>query len=458
VRALVAAASAALAFLAVALLLMEGACADRKPDRPNVVILLADDLGFADVGWRAAPGGETGGDTGGDGGIRTPNIDRLAQEGVWLERFYTAPLCTPARAGILTGRSPLRMGLARNLGQNDTASLPLDERTLAESLRDAGYETALVGKWHLGYAKPEMRPNARGFEHSYGLFAGWIDYSTHKRGERLDWQRDGESVEEPGYATDLLAKEAVKRIEERDRRRPLFLYLAFNAPHPPLHVPPGRRLDEKPGDDPNRRAYCLMVDELDRAVGEVMAALVREKIDGDTIVLFASDNGGNPEFGARNAPLRDGKFSTFEGGIRAPAALRWTGHVKPGTCDTFIAYTDLLPTLCHAAGVAAQPVKPLDGRDRWDAINKRPSPTGPQPTPFGCEREGEMRWALIDGAKKLVVVEDKKRGTSQRMLFDVLKDPSEAHDLASEGAADVERLERELAPFRATPRLPFGRE
>jgi arylsulfatase B len=440
---------AALACVALALATCSIACAPKKPEHPNVVILLADDLGFADVGWHAH----------GDGAIHTPNLDRLAAGGVRLERYYTAPLCSPARAGLLTGRSPLRMGLARNLNQADTAGVPQDERLMSETFHDAGYETAIAGKWHIGHATAEQRPNARGFDHSYGLLSGWIDYTTHRRGARLDWQRDGEELEEPGYSTDLIAREASRRIEERDKSRPLFLYVAFNTPHPPLHVPPNRELSEKPGTDDNRRAYALMVDELDRAVGSILATLEKNGLSGDTIVVFASDNGGNPEFGGRNTPLREGKFSTFEGGIRAPAVFSWPGTLAPKECTSFVSFTDVYPTLAAACKLPPRAAKslPLDGHDRWPVLHGDAT-SAPEFEVFGCERESELRWAVLDGTQKLVLIESKSGAKMPAALFDVARDPGETHDLANENAARVKALEEKLAPWKSQPRLPFGRE
>src|SRR5215204_6143366 len=194
-------------------------------EKPNIVFILADDLGWADVGWHGKE-------------IKTPHLDRLAAAGAKLEQFYVQPLCSPTRAALLTGRYPMRHGLqvgvVRPWAQH---GLPLEERTLPAALKEAGYETAITGKWHLGHFQPEYLPTRRGFDHQYGHYNGALDYNTHDREGGFDWHRDDKVSRDEGYSTHLIAAEAVKRIKERDANKPLFLYVPFNAVHSPHQVP-----------------------------------------------------------------------------------------------------------------------------------------------------------------------------------------------------------------------------
>lgn len=423
--------------------------APRAPARPNLIVIVADDLGFADVGWQARD----------DGAVRTPNLDRLARESLRFSNYVTAPMCSPARAGLLTGRNPLRMGLSRNVRRADTFGLPAGERTLTEDLRAAGYATRLVGKWHLGHADPSLRPLGRGFEHHYGFLGGWIDYSTHRRGEQLDWQRDGADLVEPGYATHLLAEEAVRALVGRDRARPFFLLLAFGAPHAPIHLPPGRDPGEIPEPDPKRRHYLLMVSELDRAVGRVLDALRAEGLERDTLVFFASDNGGDPTYGASNAPHRGGKYEVWEGGIRAPALLRWPAALAPGDWPHFTTFLDVAPTLASALGVTLSRAADLDGRDLLPAL-RAGSALPPAALAVGSERLDELRLAVTDGVRKQVLLVERPAGLERRFLYDLEKDPTESSDASSTFPApwydEVPALR--LDHWRSLPRIPAARE
>src|SRR5574340_869323 len=315
------------------------------PRRPNIVVFLADDLGSADPGYAGSE-------------IATPNIDRLARDGVRFRQFYSYPLCSPTRSALMTGRSPMRFGLAYSVVRPwSPYGLPVDEHIMPQTFRAAGYQTAAFGKWHLGHAHRSHHPNMRGFDHFYGHMNGAIDYFTHLRDGGIDWQRNGRSVREEGYSTDLIAAEAVRFIRARDRSRPLFLYVPFNAPHAPLMAPEQiiakyNRVEQK-----NRRVYAAMVDAMDAAVGRVLEALRGE---GDTLAVFLSDNGG---VGAgRNNPLRAGKATTFEGGRRVPAVLHWQGVVQPRVSEQVGTVMDIFPTLAAAAGVKPAGEKTLDGK------------------------------------------------------------------------------------------------
>lgn len=401
---------------------------------PDIVVLLADDLGFGDVSWNAPRD------------VATPNLARLAREGLVLERYYTAPLCTPARAGLLTGRSPLRMQFLRNIGDDDEVGLPSDETLLPECLRRAGYATALVGKWHLGDASEEQ-PTARGFDHAYGLLGGWIDYATHERNGRSDWRRDGVELREEGWSTDLIARESVRLLEQRDRTQPLLLYVAFNAPHPPLSPPPGAQVEKRNPARAQRETLKLVVADLDRAIGAIVGAIERSPRARDTLVFFASDNGADPRFGGSNGELREGKATVFEGGIRVPALLWGPGRVAPGSTRRVFTHLDVLPTLTRAAGVALDAPRPLDGR-ALDLAASAPD-DGARPV-FAIERGGQRRYAVLGPSLKLVATVDAS-GSFDGALFDLAADPREERDLAAERPSDVAELRATLERWLSPP-------
>ena len=232
---------------------------------PNVVIFLADYLGTADVSYR--------GDE-----IDTPNIDKLAAEGLKLERMYSFPVCSPTRSAVMTGRSPMRLGVIWTVIRPwESWGVPLEEHFMPQSFKAAGYQTAMTGKWHLGHSKKGFLPNARGFDHSYGHVNGALDYYTHMRDGGLDWHRDGKGLKEEGYTTDLLANEAIRLIKARDKSKPLFLYMPFNAPHAPLQAP--KPLVEKYAKrikDERRPTFAAMVEKLDESIGRVVKTLEQE--------------------------------------------------------------------------------------------------------------------------------------------------------------------------------------
>ena len=421
-------------------------------EQPNILLFVTDDLGAADLGFR---GGEA----------RTPNLDQMAAEGLRLDRFYSQPLCSPTRAALLTGRSPVRYGLQyRPLRPWDRRGLPTEEQILPELLKQAGYRTAVIGKWHLGHGLPEHHPNQRGVDHFYGMLTGAADYWTHRRGQALDWQRNGAPVEEEGYATALLGAEAARWIGEvaatpegGDRPPPYFLMLAFSAPHTPLQAPPEIEADYAGVEPPRRRTYLAMVDAMDRAVGEVLDAVDRSGGRQRTLVLFLNDNGGARREGADNGELRGGKGTCFEGGIRVPALVRWPGAVPSGGSDSAPSgVLDLLPTLARAAG-APLPAAELDGVDllpRWAAGGLDPEP---RPLYFGSLDERFLSQAVLEGDWKLlrrqplVLGEDgvaRPAGPVEEWLLDLATDPAERVNLLetepATSAARRDRMGRQL--------------
>lgn len=427
-------------------------------DRPNILLIVADDLGWRDVGYH-------------DSEIRTPHIDRLAREGVELDRFYVQPMCSPTRAGLMTGKSPMRLGITRAIAKIDETGLPRSEKILPQYLADAGYQRLMVGKWHLGHHTPDLFPQARGFEHFYGHVTGGIGYWDHNHGGGHDWQRNGETLREEGYTTHLITDEAIRLVEERDRARPLFLYVAFNAPHTPNEAPHEAIAKYEEIDDPGRRVHAAMVDELDQAIGRILSAFEREKMLENTIVFFTSDNGGlSPglsstplrllmqgivaAYGERplptmlleflasmtldghsdNTPLPAGKGFVAEGGVRVPAAIWWPGHLERERFDGFMTISDVLPTILDAIGEEASTPDDLDGRSRWNALTGDGPPGDPPDyvtaTLGSAPAIYRGRWKLVDP--------DAPR------LYDIYADPYEERDVSTDKPEVVAALTERL--------------
>jgi arylsulfatase A-like enzyme len=419
----------------------------QEPPRPHIVHIVADDLGWRDVGFHGSPD------------IKTPNIDRLAAAGARLDQFCVTPLCTPTRAALLTGRYPFRYGLQSFvIPASGTYGLPTDERLLPQALKEAGYRTAIVGKWHIGHADPKFWPRRRGFDHQYGCLSGQIDYFTHEVAGVPDWWRNDQPIQEVGYSTTLFGDEAVRLIQEHDPARPLFLYLAFNAPHTPYQAPK-EYLDRYAGiANPIRRTYAAMVTAMDDQIGRVVEALDRRDMRDRTLIVFHSDNGGlrDPEFAGEepawpasdNGPYRGGKGTLYEGGTRVVALANWPGHIEAGsTVDQPMHAVDLYPTFVGLAGVRSDEGKPLDGVDVWAAISQgKPSPRTEvvydlEPSAAGI-RQGD--WKLVWHAALPWAAE----------LFNIAEDPYEKADLAAKHPDKVAALQEranELAKVMAPP-------
>ena len=324
--------------------------------KPNIVFLLIDDLGYADCGFM---GGKD---------IHTPHIDQLARAGTVLESLYVQPVCSPTRAALMTGRYATRTGVYTIVRPRATWGLPLTERTLATALREAGYETALTGKWHLGEFQPAYLPTARGFDHQYGHYFGMIDYFTHIRGSTHDWYRDDKEVKEAGYSTHLIAREACKLIAGKDQAKPLFLYVPFNGVHTPLQVPE-EHLQPYGALHGPRQKLAGMLSVVDEAIGQIVAALEKSGQRDNTLIIFSSDNGG-PRPGV-NTPLRAFKGTIYEGGVRACGFVNWPGRIPAGARVKEPMHTiDWYPTLVKLAGGSLEQKTPLDGRDVWPMLTQ----------------------------------------------------------------------------------------
>lgn len=420
--------------------------------KPNIVFILADDLGNADLGYR---GGE----------IKTPNIDRLAMEGVRAESFYGEPLCTPSRAALMTGRYPMRHGLQTLvIFPSHTYGLPTDERTLPQALKAAGYRTYMVGKWHLGHADKKYWPQNRGFDHFYGNLVGEVDYFTKDRGGLTDWQRNGSFIKEKGYFTTQIGNEAIKLIQQQDPSKPFFLYFASLAPHAPYQAPQ-EYLDRYPSiKDEKRRAYAAMITALDDQVGRIVGELDRKHLRDNTLIVFSSDNGGATSAlfatGARseeerggsggvalgakppasNGALRGGKGSLHEGGVRVATIFHWPGRLTPSIINEPVHMVDVMPTLLALAGGAGSPDHPFDGRNIWATLAEgKPSPH--EDILINVEA---IRGAIRKGDWKLVKIATLPGKTE---LFDLSKDPGEQNNVAAENPGIVQDLESRLIAY-----------
>ena len=395
---------------------------ESRPRRipPNVVLFLADDLGWGELGVQ---GGKD---------IPTPNIDSLARDGVrCTDGYVTAPLCAPTRAGLLTGRYGQRFGFEHNPGPPAVAApdfgLPEDQPTLAERFREAGTATGLFGKWHLGY-REEARPTRRGFEEFVGFLAGAHAYLPRST-SAVPLLRGTEAFEPAEYLTDLFAREAAEFIG-RHRARPFFLYLPFNAVHAPLQAPEARLERFASLADPRRQTFAAMLAAMDDAVGRVLAKLREEGLEERTLVFFLSDNGGpTGRTTSSNGPLRGAKGQVYEGGIRVPYLVRWKGTLPAGgVFRRPVSSLDVAATALAAAGLATEGGASLDGVDLLPFLTRERS-DDPHPALFW--RMGPQSAARV-GDWKLVV-----RGGGEAQLFDLASDIGENVDLA---ARDPERL------------------
>jgi len=419
--------------------------------KPNIVYIIADDLGWKDVGFHGSD-------------IKTPNLDKLAAGGAKLEQFYAQPMCTPTRAALMTGRYPFRYGLQTAvIPSAQTYGLATDEWLLPQALKDAGYNTALIGKWHLGHADPKYWPCQRGFDYHYGPLIGELDYFTHKQHGVTDWYRNNKRVEEEGYSTTLLGKDAVKWINQQNAPKPFFLDLSFNAPHTPYQAPQEYLDMYKNIEDPSRRAYAAAITAMDDQIGHVVDALEKKGIRDNTLIVFQSDNGGtkNPLFAGEgdmskvkipcdNGPYRDGKGSLYEGGTRVVALANWPGHITPGiTVEGIVHTVDFYPTLIGLAGASTAKSKPLDGINVWSTV----STNAPSPRTEVIYNVEPFRAGIRQGDWKLVW---RTPLPSAPELYNIAQDPSEKTNLADQypdKVAELEKRANELAAVSVKPLL-----
>ena len=409
------------------------------PSKPNLLIILADDLGYADVGFN---GGKI---------FATPNMDRLAKTGVVFSDFRACPMCSPTRAGLMTGRWPLRFGMMRAVVPPwSHYGLPASEKTIADLLAPAGYEQrGIIGKWHLGLARREFLPLEHGFTSFYGHYNGAIDYFTHEREGETDWHLEWNTVHEPGYSTDLLGAQAVRFIRQAPPGKPWFLYLPFNAPHAPFEAKPADLAKYPQLKRPARRAYAAMVDCLDQAIGRVLDTVESRPDAANTLVLFFSDNGGVLRVSS-NRPYRGGKLTVYEGGTRVCAAIRWpaAGLVGGKRFAGRVGYIDVLPTFLAAAGVATP--------SNLDGINFLPALRGQAKLPerawFSYIHQNKAADASVNlDSWKLVAhgdfFADKPAVPPQFELYDLGSDLAEATNVAAAHPEMVQRLAAIMRDF-----------
>lgn len=413
--------------------------------RPNIIFIYADDMGYGDVGCYGAKS------------IKTPNLDRMAAQGLRLTSFYSvSPVCTPSRAALMTGRYAARMGIEqmrlRNvLFPSDKTGLPQSETTVARALKDRGYQTACIGKWHLGHVSPH-RPVDHGFDYYFG-----IPYSNDMSPTPI--VRNGDVVEEPAKQDTLTRRyteEAIGFIE-RARGVPFLLYLAHNMPHIPLHASAQFKGKSAAG------LYGDVIEELDWSVGEILKALKRFGLDRDTIVFFASDNG--PWYQGSAGPLRGRKGWTYDGGVRVPGIVRWPGHIPPGrVSDEAVSTVDFFPAALALAGeknIAAASNQPLDGKNVLPFLlgqeKKRPESLylffdGPylQTARAGRWKIHVARWNIP--RYTAASGQQKNMRLAKAELFDMNADLGESYDVAAEQASIVRELKtRIIAALRTFP-------
>lgn len=417
----------------------------RAAEKPDIVFFLIDDLGYADCGFN---GGKD---------IRTPHIDALAKGGTNLAAHYVQPVCSPTRAALMTGRYATGTGVYTIVRPGAKWGLPLEERTLASALKEAGYTTAITGKWHLGEFDPAYVPTSRGFDHQYGHYFGAIGYFTHIRDGKPDWYRDGKPLQEEGYSTELVAREACRLIGAQAKGKPLFLYVPFNGVHSPLQAPekylePYANLSEK------RKTMAGMLSAVDEAIGQIVTALEKAGRRKNTLIVFSADNGGPTNFSNDNGPLRGGKGTLYEGGVRAAAFANWPGRIPAGaTLQEPMHVIDWYPTLVKLAGGSLEQKRPLHGRDVWPMLTqgaKSPHESillvqNPQ---RAAVRVGD--WKLLMNASESIedaVPQGRAKADRAKVgasgLYNLATDVGEKNDLAAQEPERVKAMQATLEAY-----------
>ena len=428
---------------------------------PNIVIILADDLGWNDVSYHGSE-------------IKTPNIDKLISSGVELDRFYVQPTCSPTRAELMTGKSAMRLGITRPISKNQKLGLGLEEKILPQYLKELNYSTYLLGKWHLGSYIPDYFPTRRGFDYFYGYLTGGIGYWDHIHGGGHDWQRNEVGLREDGYVTQLIKNDTLKIIDNHDFTNPIFLNVNFGAPHIPNEAPEESVLKFSYIENETRRIHAAMVHEMDNAIGEIIAALEKENVLKNTIVMFASDNGGltpdvklNPSFlsipkkigvcdtknrfgikifqwvcenysgGSSNKPLPEGKMSVSEGGIRVPAVIWWPGKFEYSKSENFITMMDVLPTILDLINYKNE--IEVDGVSRVSSLNDSDNS---ESSKYVVTNIINDKYGVIEMPYKLITSADGDQ------LYNILDDPSENLNIASENQEIVLELKNTLSQWQ----------
>ncbi|MCY3867964.1 MAG: sulfatase-like hydrolase/transferase [Gemmatimonadetes bacterium] len=397
---------------------------------PNILIILGDDHGYGDISAHRGPH------------IQTPNIDRIAENGMRLTQFYAnSSVCSPSRAALMTGRYPDRVGVPgviRTYPESNWGYFSRDAITLPSMLKQKDYHTSIVGKWHLGL-EPENHPCKRGFDHFHGFLGDMMDdYYTHLRHDQNYMRKDLEVIDPHGHATDLFTEWAIDVIRgHAHSSQPFFLYLAYNAPHTPIQPPEDwieRVRQREPDASPERVKYIALVEHMDAGIGRVLDALEKTGQLSNTLVIYTSDNGGQLNVGATNGDLKGGKGQMYEGGIRVPTCAMWADEIEKGqVCDNVAMLMDLFPTACEIAGVS---------------VNHEIEGLSILPTLRGENQDFSdraMYWVRKDGGPSFLGLNQHavRRGNIKLLhnspfepleLYDLGNDPQEASDQAKTGA------------------------
>ncbi|MBL4883878.1 MAG: sulfatase-like hydrolase/transferase [Planctomycetaceae bacterium] len=420
--------------------------------KPNVVVILVDDLGYGDLSSYGATD------------LKSPHIDHLISQGMRFDQFYAnCPVCSPTRAALLSGKYQDRVGVPgviRTHSENNWGYLTPETTMLPVALKPAGYHTAIIGKWHLGLAE-ENRPNQRGFDHFHGYLGDMMDdYYKHRRHDINYMRLNNETIDPPGHATDLFTQWSCDYLRTRAKTpdKPFFLYLAYNAPHTPIQ-PPADWLamvkKRETGITEKRAKLVALIEHLDDGIGQVMKTLEETSLAENTLVVFTSDNGGQLSVGANNGNLRDGKQSMYEGGLKVPTAVVWPGKIQPGTQTNFRALSmDLFPTILDLAGV--KPAEDLDGKSILPTLLGKEQPQLREHM-FFRRREGGLRYngktteAVIRGDWKLL----QNSPFEPLELYNLKQDPLEENNLAKKAPRIFNELaaalRREIQRYGETP-------
>lgn len=401
--------------------------------KPNIVVIMADDMGYADAGFT------------GSSDIQTPNLDALAASGVTFTHGYANhPFCGPSRAALLSGRYQHRFGFETNPAYdpaNPIMGIDRGERLFPKRLQAAGYFTACVGKWHLGAAQP-FHPNNRGFDYFYGMLGGGHDYfridmtKPVKEGYLQGLVRNDRPADFDGYLTTALSRDAANFISSQNTEKPFFLYVAYNAPHAPLQAPKEdiERYAHIP--DKKRRTYAAMVDVMDRGIGEILSALDKQGMRDNTLVFFTSDNGGPQSTkqqpgkwnGSSNAPFRGGKGDLFDGGVHVPFVASWPARIKPGQVfESQVIHLDIARTAVEVAGADATAKPAMEGVDLMPFLSGQQE-GAPHKALFWRNGDGGKQWSILaeDGTKHMY-----NKYSGKTSLFYLLDDVGEANDVIS---------------------------
>ncbi|WP_229684235.1 sulfatase-like hydrolase/transferase [Flavobacterium limi] len=406
-------------------------------EKPNIILIIADDAGWNDVGYHGSV-------------IKTPNIDFLAKNGVELDRFYVNPTCSPSRASLFTGKPASRMGIVAPISDKSQLKLPDSIPTLPKLLHKNNYQTALIGKWHLGL-QPSSGPKAYGFDYSYGFLHGQLDQYSHlyKNGDKT-WHRNGEFIEEKGHVTDLITDEAIKWITEiRDTKKSFFLEVAYSAPHFPLQ-------EEQKWKDPymncikdsSRRDYAAAMSHMDNSIGILLEKLKQQKLDKNTLIIFMSDNGAMKDWDSKNeyngihpsnttlgdnTPLRDWKTSNYEGAIRVPCIFYWKDHLNTFKNENYISVIDLLPGILSLAG-DNNLSKSIEGKNVWPSISENKAIADQE-----IYVRGHLQESLIK--KPWKIIRTRHANTPADLeLYNIEKDPEEKKNLIQEEKSVAEKM------------------